>query len=210
MIPRKERIPRRGVVGAAGRARESLGVHRNSVWRNGRPGNGVRSPGVIRVEWQIFELGTGELLRYPPKDDSQRTIDAPEWLGYLITAHIARTEPKACQCHDLRYVFGGHRAANGAADASEITSPTHLYALPFSLILRASSASLIPSPWRPRNCPMPESSIPSQVLSFRVQAPSATVSVRSKISGPYFSAIRRTPPPRRCCWSTCFRSAIRA
>jgi integrase len=72
-------------------------------------------PGAIRVEWQLFELGTGQLLRCPPKDDSQRTIDAPDWLGNLVAAHISRTEPQACQCHGRRYVFGGHRAANGAA-----------------------------------------------------------------------------------------------
>jgi integrase len=72
-------------------------------------------PGSIRVEWQLFELGTGELIRCPPKDDSHRTIDAPEWLGNLVAEHISRAQPKPCLCHGRRYVFGGHRAANGVA-----------------------------------------------------------------------------------------------
>ncbi|OJF12284.1 hypothetical protein BG844_21430 [Couchioplanes caeruleus subsp. caeruleus] len=29
--------------------------------------------GTIRVEWQLYELDTGEFLRCPPKDDSHRT-----------------------------------------------------------------------------------------------------------------------------------------
>jgi integrase len=72
-------------------------------------------PAGIRVEWQLFELGTGELLRCPPKDDSHRTVDTPEWLANLVSAHISRARPGVCQCHRRRYVFGGHRAANGAA-----------------------------------------------------------------------------------------------
>ncbi|MEV7229706.1 LacI family DNA-binding transcriptional regulator [Polymorphospora sp. NPDC051019] len=74
----------------------------------------VRSVG-LRVEWQLYELDTGELHRCPPKDDSHRTIDLPPWLFGLVSDHIARTRPTACPCHGLKYVFGGYRAANGAA-----------------------------------------------------------------------------------------------
>jgi integrase len=74
----------------------------------------VRSASV-RVEWQLYELDTGELHRCPPKDDSRRTIDVPDWLAALVSAHVSRTQPKPCDCHGRRYVFHGHRAANGAA-----------------------------------------------------------------------------------------------
>ncbi|GAB2943177.1 hypothetical protein GCM10027280_34820 [Micromonospora polyrhachis] len=41
----------------------------------------------------------------------------PDWLAELVANHIARTQPKPCECHGLRYVFQGYRAANGAARA---------------------------------------------------------------------------------------------
>jgi integrase len=74
----------------------------------------VRSAG-IRVEWQIYELDNGELHRCPPKDESRRTIAVPGWLTGLLRDHIARTRPVPCPCHSLRYVFTGHRTANGTA-----------------------------------------------------------------------------------------------
>jgi integrase len=69
----------------------------------------------IRVEWQLYELDTGELLRCPPKDDSYRTIDTPVWLSRLLSDHIARTAPQPCACHGRTYVFRGLGAANKAA-----------------------------------------------------------------------------------------------
>lgn len=65
-------------------------------------------PGGIRIEWQIYELDTGELLRCPPKDDSYRTIATPTWLDRVMAAHLARVQPAACDCHGLRYAFRGH------------------------------------------------------------------------------------------------------
>jgi integrase len=73
----------------------------------------VRPTGV-RVEWQLYELDTGELHRCPPKDDSHRPIDTPGWLTGLVTDHIGRTAPRPCPCHGLTYVFRGHRPPNGA------------------------------------------------------------------------------------------------
>jgi len=72
-------------------------------------------PTGIRIEWQLYELDTGELLRCPPKDDSYRTIDIPDWLAALLSEHVGRARPKPCDCHGLRYVFRSHGAANGAA-----------------------------------------------------------------------------------------------
>lgn len=72
-------------------------------------------PSGVRVEWQLYELDNGELIRCPPKDDSHRTIDTPTWLGRLVAEHIARTQPTPCRCHGLTYVFRGHGAANPAA-----------------------------------------------------------------------------------------------
>jgi hypothetical protein len=62
-------------------------------------------PGAVRVEWQLYELDTGELVRCPPKDDSYRTIDSMDWLSALVTNHIARTKPVPCPCHGKTYVF---------------------------------------------------------------------------------------------------------
>jgi integrase len=70
---------------------------------------------ALRVEHQLYELDNGVLHRCPPKDDSYRTIDLPDWLASLLHDHIVRTKPVACRCHGLRYVFSGHRAANRAA-----------------------------------------------------------------------------------------------
>jgi len=47
----------------------------------------VRS-GAIRVEWQLYELDTGEFVRCPPKDDSYRTIDTPDFVTGLLREHI--------------------------------------------------------------------------------------------------------------------------
>ncbi|MDJ0342641.1 LacI family DNA-binding transcriptional regulator [Streptomyces sp. H10-C2] len=68
-------------------------------------------PGAVRVEWQLYELDTGEMVRCPPKDDSYRTIDAPPWLSALVANHIARAKPTPCACHSRTYVFCGHGAA---------------------------------------------------------------------------------------------------
>lgn len=74
-------------------------------------------PRAIRVEWQLYELDTSELIRCPPKDDSYRTIDLPSWLSALVAEHIARTGPKPCACHGKAYVFHG-RGSSGQLGAT--------------------------------------------------------------------------------------------
>lgn len=64
--------------------------------------------GSVRVEWQLAELDSGELERCPPKDDSYRTLDIPEWLATLLADHIARTRPQPCACHSQTYVFSSY------------------------------------------------------------------------------------------------------
>ncbi|AUY50990.1 LacI family DNA-binding transcriptional regulator [Streptomyces sp. CB01881] len=76
---------------------------------------GFIRPAAVRVEWQLYELDSGELHRCPPKDDSYRTIDAPPFLSGLLTGQVGRVGTKPCECHGLRYLFSGHGAANGAA-----------------------------------------------------------------------------------------------
>ncbi|ALG05791.1 LacI family DNA-binding transcriptional regulator [Kibdelosporangium phytohabitans] len=76
---------------------------------------GFVRPESIRVEWQLYELDTGELVRCPPKDDSYRTIDSPEFLWRLVSDHTARITPSPCSCHSLTYVFRGLQPANRAA-----------------------------------------------------------------------------------------------
>lgn len=73
--------------------------------------------GSIRVEWQLYELDSGVMHRCPPKDGSHRTIDTPDWLTELVAGHLTRTRPQPCACHGRKYVFRGHRSANGAARA---------------------------------------------------------------------------------------------
>ncbi|MFD3910720.1 LacI family DNA-binding transcriptional regulator [Streptomyces sp. NPDC058603] len=68
-------------------------------------------PGSVRVEWQLYELDTGEMVRCPPKDDSYRTIDAMDWLSALVANHVARTKPTPCPCHGKVYVFRGQGTA---------------------------------------------------------------------------------------------------
>lgn len=91
-------------------------------------------PGSIRVEWQLYELDTGELVRCPPKDDSYRTIDAMDWLSAVVANHVARTKPKPCPCHGKTYVFrgqgatrtGGHQGAKlvDVARRAEVSTGT--------------------------------------------------------------------------------------
>ncbi|MCY0957650.1 LacI family DNA-binding transcriptional regulator [Streptomyces sp. H27-H5] len=59
------------------------------------------------VEWQLYELDTGELSRCPPKDDSYRVIDSPAFLSRLVGDHVARTQPTPCTCHGFTYVYSG-------------------------------------------------------------------------------------------------------
>ncbi|MGW6682170.1 LacI family DNA-binding transcriptional regulator [[Kitasatospora] papulosa] len=68
-------------------------------------------PGSVRVEWQLYELDSGEMVRCPPKDDSYRTLDSPDWLSALVANHVARTKPTPCPCHGRAYVFRGQGTA---------------------------------------------------------------------------------------------------
>jgi integrase len=72
-------------------------------------------PSGVRVEWQLYELDNGQLHRCPPKDESRRTVAAPDWLVELLTAQAAQRPTEPCTCHGLRYLFGGHRSVNGSA-----------------------------------------------------------------------------------------------
>lgn len=62
---------------------------------------------TIRIESQLYELDTGELIECPPKEDSYRDVDLPDWLSKLVATHIARTSPQPCDCHGKTYVFTG-------------------------------------------------------------------------------------------------------
>ncbi|ONK09508.1 LacI family DNA-binding transcriptional regulator [Streptomyces sp. MP131-18] len=73
----------------------------------------------IQIEWQLYELDSGELVRCPPKDDSYRTIDSPRFLTRLLREQIARS-PSPCACHGLRYVYRG-RAGRGVERPSLAT-----------------------------------------------------------------------------------------
>jgi integrase len=77
-------------------------------------------PGSIRVEWQLYELDTGELVRCPPKEDSYRTVDVPSWLSDLVFDHLTRTRPTPCPCHGKTYVFRGRGAARAGRSGAKL------------------------------------------------------------------------------------------
>ena len=60
------------------------------------------------MEWQLYELDTGELLRCQPKDESRRMVDTPEWLAELLSDQVVRVQPKPCAGHRQTYVFRSH------------------------------------------------------------------------------------------------------
>jgi integrase len=68
-------------------------------------------PDEVRIEWQLYELATGEFVRIPPKDGSRRTIKAAPFLGHLLAGHLGRTSTAACGCHGHAYTFRGAHAA---------------------------------------------------------------------------------------------------
>ncbi len=83
-------------------------------------------PGAIRVEHQLDELDSGELIGCPPKDDSYGTIDAPGWLSALVADHIVRTKPMPCPCHGKRYVFRGQGTARtGGHTGAKLVDVAH-------------------------------------------------------------------------------------
>jgi len=69
---------------------------------------------TLRVEWQLYELDSGQFHRCPPKEDSHRTLDLPSWLSGMLSEQILRRSPRICGCHGHRYVFQGRGAPNGA------------------------------------------------------------------------------------------------
>lgn len=77
-------------------------------------------PNGFRVEWQLYELDSGELDRCPPKDDSYRTIDGPDWLVRLVREHVARKQPANCPCHGKQYVFSGIGVAKGGRTGAKL------------------------------------------------------------------------------------------
>ncbi|BBA98261.1 putative LacI family transcriptional regulator [Actinacidiphila reveromycinica] len=75
-----------------------------------------RESRCFRIEWQLYELDTGEFVRCPPKDDSYRNVDSPFWLSNLVADHVTRTKPQPCSCHGSTYVYSG-RGVGGTRQA---------------------------------------------------------------------------------------------
>jgi integrase len=64
-------------------------------------------PGAIRVEWQLCETSSGQLIRSIPKDGSRGTVVIPPFLAQLHD-HLKRTVlPAECPCHGQAYLFRG-------------------------------------------------------------------------------------------------------
>ncbi|MGW0821774.1 LacI family DNA-binding transcriptional regulator [Streptomyces sp. NPDC002845] len=73
---------------------------------------------TVRIEWQLYELDSGELDRCPPKDDSYRTLDIPSWLSRLLAEFRQDRTATKCTCHGNAYLFGGYGVANGKSKAA--------------------------------------------------------------------------------------------
>lgn len=74
---------------------ELVGLQRDYV----RPAENGRPP-RIRVEWQLFEL-SGQWYHQPPKDDSYRDVDLPDFLARLLAEHMSVATPAettVCPC----------------------------------------------------------------------------------------------------------------
>lgn len=64
------------------------------------------SQSTIRVEWQL-QRQDGQWTRVPPKDESRRTIDVPEFLGELLANGITGGGACSCDHHTADYVWLG-------------------------------------------------------------------------------------------------------
>ncbi|MEV7953692.1 LacI family DNA-binding transcriptional regulator [Streptomyces sp. NPDC087532] len=58
----------------------------------------------IQIEWQLYELNDGTFVKCPPKDDSYREIDTPEFLSALLSEQ-KRRQVATCPCHRLQTIF---------------------------------------------------------------------------------------------------------
>ena len=67
---------------------------------------------TLRVEWQLSEV-EGTFYKDPPKENSRRDIDLPDFLWLLLVEHIDRTQPAVCPCHNGTYVFSGQKKGCG-------------------------------------------------------------------------------------------------
>jgi integrase len=59
------------------------------------------SPGRIRVDWQMEEIG-GRWYLLPPKDDSHRTLDSPRFLQQLLDRQAQARAEQRCGCEPHR------------------------------------------------------------------------------------------------------------
>lgn len=77
-------------------------------------------PDHVRVEWQLYELDSGEFVRCPPKDDSYRNIGTPGWHHALLRWQIAHTNPQPCPCHGRTYVFRGQGVSRTGESGAKV------------------------------------------------------------------------------------------
>ncbi|GAB3718294.1 tyrosine-type recombinase/integrase [Nocardiopsis nanhaiensis] len=74
--------------------------------------------GAVRVEAQLWEDDDGVFHLLPPKEDSYRTVDIPDFLGRLVADHIEASAPTPCECHGRTFVFkGAAKIRTGGAGA---------------------------------------------------------------------------------------------
>lgn len=71
------------------------------------------SPGNIRVEWQLSQVGR-HLIRAIPKDGSRGDVTVAYFLSDLLGWQAGHQPPAACACHGLAYLFTGPGGARRA------------------------------------------------------------------------------------------------
>ncbi|MFI7001397.1 hypothetical protein [Nocardia sp. NPDC050175] len=87
----------------AGILKRFTGIRSGELW--GLELDYVRTE-QIRIEHQLASVGS-RLIQCPPKDESRRYIDWPDFLRSMVAAHVARTNPQRCPCHNMLCIFTG-------------------------------------------------------------------------------------------------------
>lgn len=94
---------------------EAVGLETQYLRRKLRP-NEPADLDQIDLGWQLKEVN-GRFYKAPPKDESRRPVDKPQFLTELLAAHVERRPTGRCLCPDRRcggsdYLFlsgsGGH------------------------------------------------------------------------------------------------------
>jgi hypothetical protein len=131
---------------------ETVGLEREYVL-----GRRYRAKGLLRVEWQLYEIETkdneelkaqapGGFLRCPPKDDSYGDVPLPLFMREMLAAHAARVPAVPCPCHGRSYMFRGWKEARtrrGSVPLREIAALAGVSDTAVSAVLGSGSGTRV-------------------------------------------------------------------